>query len=69
MLTEEKLTMASMEALPKQERLSFKEFVSVCVEFSSTSSAFRKEHKDAFVDLPMKNWVAKLHELKSAAHV
>lgn len=69
MLTEERLTMTSMKAYPNQERLSFKEFISLCVEFSATNSLFRKEHKDVFVNIPMKNWVPKLHEIKSAAHV
>ena len=69
MLTEENLTMRSMRAHSNQERLSFNEFVSLCVEFQATNSFFRKEHEDAFVNIPMKYWVAKLQEIKSVAHV
>lgn len=69
MLTNETLTLASMESMPRQERLSFKEFISFCMEFAKTDSSFRTQHKEVFLQLPMKGWSTKLRAIKSATHV
>lgn len=59
----------NIETMRQQERLSSKEFAQFCLRFGQTDQLFRKQHREAFISIPMKHWVAKLEEIKSVAHV
>ena len=58
-----------MKLFVNQERLLFTGFTDLCSEFAKADPLISKQHKDMFLQVPLKKWVEKLHEIQSTAHV
>ena len=68
-MLQDELVFKNMDRHGSQVGLTLTEFSALCVQFGNTDSSFREQYQEVFIQIPLKSWVAKLHDVKSAAHV
>ena len=68
-MLQDELVFKNISHLGNQVRLTLTEFSALCIEFGKADSSFREQHQEVFIQIPLKSWVAKLHDVKNAAHV